>query len=96
MIITPGLLDAIMAAVGLEFALIAAALWRWNLRQWILPVFWFLASGALLMSALRLALSGSAAQWMALPLLGSLFTHLFLLLTVWQRIKKARPGTGPG
>lgn len=92
MIITPGLIDVIILAVGGEFILIALFLRRTGAAGWILPAFWFLASGALLMASLRLALAGAGAQSdiIALPLLGSLVTHLLLIFTVWTRIKKAR------
>jgi hypothetical protein len=91
MIITPDLIDLIILAVGGEFLIIALLLRRAGASDWILPAFWFLASGALLMTALRLALAGGESGMTALPLLGSLFTHLFLILSVWTRIKKARP-----
>jgi hypothetical protein len=91
MIITPSLIDVIILAVGGEFLIIALLLRRAGMVDWILPAFWFLASGALLMTALRLALAGSESGMIALPLLGSLFTHLFLIFSVWTRIKKARP-----
>lgn len=91
MTITPGLIDLIILAVGGEFVLIAWLLRRAGAQLWILPAFWFLASGALLMGALRLALAGSDGALIALPLVGSLFTHLLLLHSAWRRIKKARP-----
>jgi hypothetical protein len=85
------MIDVILLAVGGEFLVIALFLRRAGAANWILPAFWFLASGALLMAALRLALAGDESGMIALPLLGSLFTHLFLIISVWQRIKKARP-----
>jgi hypothetical protein len=91
MIITPGLIDVIILAVGGEFILIALFLRRTGAAGWILPAFWFLASGALLMASLRLALAGAQSGIIALPLLGSLVSHLLLIFAVWTRIKKARP-----
>lgn len=91
MTITPAHIDLIILAVGGEFLLLAWLLLRAGARSWILPAFWFLASGALLMGALRLALAGSSGGVIALPLLGSLVTHLLLIHAAWQRIKKARP-----
>lgn len=90
MILTPSLIDAIMVAVGAEFILLALFLRRAGAANWILPAFWFLASGALLMAALRLVLSGHSHLITALPLLASFVTHILLLLSVWHRIKKTR------
>ena len=91
MTISPLMIDAVILAVGGEFILLAVFLQRAGRSGWILPAFWFLASGALLMAALRLALSASAGALIALPLLASLVTHFLLIWAVWQRIKKARP-----
>lgn len=91
MTITPGLIDLVILAVGGEFLLIAWLLRRAGAQAWIAPAFWFLASGALLMGALRLAIAGSGGGLIALPLLGSLVTHLLTLNSAWRPIKKARP-----
>lgn len=91
MILTPSLIDAILAGVGAEFFLVCFFLRRAGAANWIMPAFWFLGSGALLMAALRLALSGNSGLVTALPLLASFVTHILLLITVWRRIKKTRP-----
>ena len=91
MILSAPLIDAIIVAVGAEFVLIALILHRADKTRWVMPAFWFLASGALLMAALRLVLSGYSGMIPALPLIGSLITHLAFIATVWRLIKKPGP-----
>ncbi len=90
MILSPPLLDLVLAGVAGELLLIAAFLRSQRAAAWIVPLFWFLASGACLMIALRAALDGPGGLDPALPLSASLFTHIAMLVSVWGLIKKAR------
>ena len=77
--ITPFLIDLIIIAVAIEFALLAALLIIARATYLVTPLFLFLGSGALLLAAMRFALSSIDAGWTAAALLGSLCTHAALL-----------------
>ncbi|MFN4024792.1 MAG: hypothetical protein ACK4MQ_08165 [Hyphomonas sp.] len=94
--IAPWMIDLVIAGMAAEFILIAAALVLTGRRTWIAPVFWFLASGALLLIAVRFALAGQESACIGTALIAAFATHILLLVTVWHRIKKPGPGSGPG
>ena len=88
MTLAPWMLDLVIIGIGAEFALLAYLLARLKLSSWTAPLGWFLISGALLIGALRLSLSGAAGAMIALPLAASLVTHIMMLRSVFIRIKK--------
>jgi hypothetical protein len=88
MTIAPWMLDAVFVAVGAEFVVLALVLRRQGAQRWLPALFWFLASGALLMLAVRNALSGTSGLSIAGLLLASLVTHLACLLSAWRAIEK--------
>lgn len=83
--ITPFLIDLIIIAVAIEFVILAALLQRVGATYLITPLFLFLGSGALLLAAIRFALSSMDAGWMAAALFGSLCTHAASLYWAAQR-----------
>jgi hypothetical protein len=78
--ITPGMLDAIVAGVALEFVGLAALLVHARSPRLIVPLLLYLASGAFLLLALRASLAGAATAWIALALLASLVVHVASLV----------------
>lgn len=94
--ITPWMIDLVLAGIAAEAVLISALLVRAGRTDWLAPLLWFLASGALLMLALRLALSGLTGPILTLPLLTSLITHIMVIVSASQHKKKPGPGAGPG
>ncbi|MFN7056303.1 hypothetical protein [Hyphomonas sp.] len=84
--LAPWMLDLVMLGVAAEFAALAWILYRLRRGRWIAPLGWFLLSGALLIGALRLSLSGAAGEVIALPLAASLVTHILMLRAVWKQI----------
>lgn len=94
--IAPWMIDLIIAGMAAEFILIAAGLAYAGQRAWIGPVVWFLASGALLLLAVRFALAGQESAYIGTALIAAFATHILLLVAVWHRIKKPGPGSGPG
>lgn len=91
MILAPWMLDLVIAGIAAEFALLAFLLARAGHGRWMIPLGWFLLSGALLIGALRLSLANAAPGLIALPLAASLFTHVLMLRAAWTRIKKPGP-----
>jgi hypothetical protein len=87
MMLAPWMLDLVMLAVAAEFAGLAWLLYRLRRARWIAPLGWFLLSGALLIGALRLSLSGAPGELTALPLAASFFTHGLMLRAVWMLIR---------
>ncbi len=81
LVVSPGLVDAILAAVGLEFALLSALLARARASALVAPLLLYLGSGACLMLALRAALAETEAVWIAGPLVASFLAHALVL---WQ------------
>ena len=84
--ITPSLIDLIIIAVAIEFALLAALLIIARATYLVTPLFLFLGSGALLLAAMRFALSSIDAGWTAAALFGSLCAHTALLCWAVQRL----------
>lgn len=73
--ITPGWIDAILVGVAIELGALSMMLARASAARWIGPLLLYLASGAFLLIALRVALAGSDPAWIALALLASLLAH---------------------
>jgi len=82
--------DLVLAGVAAEFALLAFLLARSGNRAWAWPLFWFLASGGLLMAAVRGALSGLPHAVIGGVLFVSLLTHLACLWTAWKLVRANR------
>ena len=82
--------DLVLAGVAAEFALLAFLLARSGHRAWAWPLFWFLASGGLLMAAVRGALSGLPHAVIGGVLFVSLLTHLACLWTAWKLVRANR------
>jgi hypothetical protein len=80
--------DLVLASVAAEFALLAFLLARSGNRAWAWPLFWFLASGGLLMVAVRGALSGLPHAVIGGVLFVSLLTHLACLWTAWKLVRR--------
>lgn len=76
MTITPGMIDFIFILIAVEFALIAGILLRVRMQQLVAPLFFFLASGALLFLCLKIALTDGAAGPLATAGGGAFVTHL--------------------
>jgi len=76
---TAPMIDAILAAVAIEFLALAYLLRRAARGFLIAPLFFFLASGAALMVALRFSLDGAQAPLIAIPMLAALFLHATFL-----------------
>jgi len=89
MAIYPWMIDAILIAVIIEFLVLSAVLKKFSAHDLIAPLFFFLLSGGLLLSALRLALSGSSSTLIALTLLCAFFSHAGLLILMFQRLRKS-------
>jgi hypothetical protein len=73
--ITPGMIDAIVAGVALEFAGLGALLLHARAPHLLGVLFLYLASGACLLLALRASLADAGMHWIALALLASLIAH---------------------
>jgi hypothetical protein len=71
--------DLIVVAIALECVGLAAWLVHAGATRLVTPLLLHLASGALLLLALRASLAGAASAWIAAALLGSLATHLLSL-----------------
>jgi hypothetical protein len=84
----PWMFDVVLIGVAAEFLLLAFLLARNRHRAWVWPVFWFLLSGALLMTATRSALSGVSDAMIGAILFVSLLTHLACLRSAWQIIRR--------
>lgn len=82
------LIDAILVGVLIEGAAIAIWLRRRSRRRMVTPVMLFLASGALLMIALRLALIDASFLVVAAPLLGAFLAHLAVLRRCFKRLSE--------
>lgn len=83
---SPGLIDAILIGVVVELLALGLALHRVAASRWILPLGLYLASGAFLVIALRVALSGPSEPWIALALLASLCAHVASLWSLYREI----------
>lgn len=77
--VTPAILDLILAGVGIEAILLSLWLRRCGLGRAIVPALLFLGSGALFLSALRVALANGGTAVVAGLLLASGLVHLLCL-----------------
>ncbi|MEO1253215.1 MAG: hypothetical protein AAFW81_12820 [Pseudomonadota bacterium] len=86
---TPRLIDFILAGIVLEAVAIAYLLSKTRALELMAPALAFLASGALLMLALRAALAGAPG---AIPafLLGSFAAHVAALIWAGKRYLRSR------
>ncbi len=82
---TAPMIDAILVGVVLEFLAIAWFLRRKGRSFLVTPIFFFLASGAALMVALRFSLDGAQQSLIALPMLAALFLHATFLVVAVRR-----------
>lgn len=89
--ISPWMIDLVIAGIAFELVVLVILLRQRHQSRWSIPLFWFLLSGALLMVAIRLAVSGEAATGLAAALIASFVTHALFLVTAWQGIKKPGP-----
>jgi hypothetical protein len=89
--INPALVDAIVAAVVLEFAALALLLVHGRAAHLVVPLFLYLASGAFLLLALRASLAAAAPVWIAGALLASLGAHLLSLRQGYRALIRLRP-----
>lgn len=86
----PILIDVILIAVFLEFVFLSAILQKSKAGFLIKPLFMFLASGAFLLTAFRLALSEARFMWISAALLGALIAHGVFLWLGWRRFLSNR------
>ncbi len=87
MTLEPWMFDLVLAGVAAEFIGLAYLLARAGQRPWAWPLFWFLISGALLMSAVHSALADVPDGVVAVILIVSLLTHLACLWSAWRLIR---------
>jgi len=85
--VTPGLVDAILVAVALEFAALCALLWRAGAQRLVLPLLLYLASGAFLLAALRAAIASPTSEGIAAALLASLLAHAASLAQGYRALR---------
>lgn len=90
MTLEPWMFDLVLTGVAAEFAVLAFLLWRSGHRAWAAPLFWFLASGALLIGAARSAVSDAQGPVAPGLLLVSLLTHSACLWTAWRLVRARR------
>ena len=84
----PTLLNAILVLIGAELVAIIGALWLKHRLDLVMPVFFFLLSGACLMGLLRLSLNGQSNAAIALTLLGLSFVgHIAALGLTWRLVQ---------
>ena len=91
---TAPMIDVILAGVAIEFLALAWLLHRAARRSLITPLFFFLASGAALMVALRFSLDGAQTPLIAIPMLAALFLHATFLVVSYRRFGLRRPTAG--
>lgn len=82
---TAPMIDVILAGVAIEFLALAYLLRRAGRGLLIAPLFFFLASGAALMVALRFSLDDAQARLIAVPMLAALFLHATFLVVSYRR-----------
>ncbi|MBI1391976.1 MAG: hypothetical protein GC152_04465 [Alphaproteobacteria bacterium] len=85
MIVTPAMLDAVLGLVMLEAAALAFLLLRRNRNALLPPVLMFLAAGACLIYAVRIALGGQHSAHLAGALLGAFAFHAGFLVLLLRR-----------
>jgi|GEM_PF-5337605 len=74
--LTPWMIDAILLLVVVEFFVFRALLIKADARKFIAPLLFFLLSGALLLVALRLTMTGAQPLLAPLALLLAGLAHL--------------------
>jgi len=89
--VTPGFIDAILAGVLLEFLIVGAWMVRASETRLLAPFLLYLASGACLLAAVRIALPAPGSQRVALPMLGGLIAHVASLWTIHRTGVRACP-----
>lgn len=82
----PPMIDAILALVAIEFLVLSAFLARARAKGLIAPLFFFLASGALLLAAFRFSLAEADARVVSACLALAMVSHIATLALVAQRI----------
>jgi hypothetical protein len=87
MTLEPWMFDLVLIGVAGEFALLALLLARRGHRPWAWPLMWFLISGALLMAAVRSALSEAPDGMVGGVLFASLLTHGACLWSAWRLVR---------
>jgi hypothetical protein len=87
MTLEPWMFDLVLIGVAGEFALLAFLLARSGHRRWAWPLMWFLISGALLMAAVRSAVSEAQDGVVGGVLFASLLTHAACLWTAWRLVQ---------
>ncbi len=83
----PWMFDLVLLGVAGEFALLAFLLASSGYRPWAWPLMWFLISGALLMAAVRSAVSEAPDLVVAGVLVASLLTHVACLWSAWRLVR---------
>ena len=79
--------DLVLIGVAGEFALLALLLARRGHLPWAWPLMWFLISCALLMAAVRNALSEAPDVIVGGVLFASLLTHAACLWSAWRLVR---------
>ena len=88
MTLSPHLIDAILALIGIEVLVLSAWLVRARASRLVPALICFLVSGALLMLALRLSLSSPDHGLLILVCITlSLPAHIGALVLVWRALK---------
>ncbi len=83
-------IDLVLAVVALEFFLLVARRRKTNAGPGALEIFAQLLAGALLLGALRCALTGAGPLWIAAFLAASFPAHLFDLSRRFRRVASPR------
>ncbi len=87
MTLEPWMFDLVLLGVAIEFVGVAYLLARSGQKPWAWPLMWFLISGALLMAAVRSAISEAPDVVVGGVLFVSLVTHLACLWSAWRIIR---------
>ena len=90
MTLTPDMINLIFLLIAAEFAGIAWLLVRARLGGLISPVFFFLASGALLFACLKIALSDGSPEALSLAGGGAFFTHIAAIALAARAVARLR------
>jgi hypothetical protein len=89
MLSLPLALNVIFAVIALELIVLSVWLVRRSRAALIAPLVTFLASGALLMAGLRIAIGGGDQAVLILSLIALSFpAHLATLILVWRAVTK--------
>lgn len=84
------MIDAILVGVVIEFIVVRALLIRNGAAGFIGPLFLFLISGAFLLAAVRLSLSGVNGGAIALILFAAFISHGLMLFVSYDRLQPKR------